>query len=319
MNNNSIKNLGLLFAILFLGASFSIGLEGLLKSILPEKNLKASVSDAVEAAARMGAFENITLGAHAAFVLDLTTNKILFAQNENEKLPLASVTKTMTAFVARENFETNTIITLTKDDLATEGDSGLLSGEKWQLGRLLDVMMLVSSNDAAHAIARFVGENEQTEKQKNADVARLHFIQMMNEKAKALGLTSMEFFNESGLDVEPSKNGGYGSAHDVALLLTDLWSKYPSVVEITTRKDARILSENGLAHILPTTNEAQGHFAGLIASKTGYTTLAGGNLAIIFDIGIGHPVVAVVLGSTYQGRFDDMQTLVQATRKLLVK
>ena len=139
---------------------------------------------------------------------------------------------------------------------------------------------------------------------------------MMNEKARVLGLTQMEFFNESGLDIDQVQAGGYGSAHDVALLFAELWKKYPETIEVTARKDARIVSQDEIAHILPNTNEIIGKFSGLVASKTGYTTLAGGNLAIIFDRGIGDPVVAVVLGSTYKGRFDDMEKLVEATRKV---
>jgi D-alanyl-D-alanine carboxypeptidase len=67
-------------------------------------------------------------------------------------------------------------------------------------------------------------------------------------------------------------------------------------------------------HIFPNTNEALEHLPGLIASKTGYTDLAGGNLAIVFDKGIGHHFVAVVLGSSRQGRFSDMRALMEAVR-----
>ena len=147
---------------------------------------------------------------------------------------------------------------------------------------------------------------------------------MMNDKAKELGLTTMEFFNESGLDVAPQSNlsvktltkaGGYGSARDIAFLLISLREKYPSSLDITTHKDAQVVSQDNITHHLINTNEAIGNFPGLLASKTGYTDLAGGNLAIMFDIGIGHPIVAVVLGSTHKGRFNDMKILVQATLK----
>jgi D-alanyl-D-alanine carboxypeptidase len=55
-------------------------------------------------------------------------------------------------------------------------------------------------------------------------------------------------------------------------------------------------------------------FPGLIGAKTGYTDLAGGNLVVAFDLEIGHPVIAVVLGSTQEGRFTDMRALIEAAR-----
>jgi len=56
-----------------------------------------------------------------------------------------------------------------------------------------------------------------------------------------------------------------------------------------------------------------GAIPGIIMGKTGYTDLAGGNLAVVFDAGVGHPVVAVVMGSTQDGRFSDMKQLVSAS------
>ncbi|MBI3634441.1 MAG: D-alanyl-D-alanine carboxypeptidase [Candidatus Yonathbacteria bacterium] len=268
-------------------------------------------------------FENIILDARAVFVFDILENKVIFSRNENEKLPLASITKLMTAFVAKEKMGDNAVVTLTRDDIEAEGDSGLREGERWRVADLLNTMLIASSNDAARAVASFVGSEGQSIYTGDSVFARNHFVQMMNDKAQALGLTTMEFFNESGLDIVPqTKNGlpteataragGYGSAREVALLLTTLREKYPSTFEITTHKDAQIVSQDGIVHTLTNTNEAIGNFLGLLASKTGYTDLAGGNLAILFDVGIGHPVIAVVLGSTYKGRFDDMKTLVQA-------
>ncbi len=314
--NQAFKKFRALTAVLFVGALLTIGTEWFISSAIQSRNMSASVSGVLkeELHATKDPFQNITLEARAVYVFDVVTNKVLFAQNENEKLPLASVTKLMTALVAREHIPGNMVMTLTKEDLKSEGDTGLHPGERWRIWNLIDVMLLVSSNDAAHAIASFVGLGGQD---MSLAASRTQFIQMMNEKAKTLGFSSMEFFNESGLDVSETINGGYGSAREVALLMTELWNKYPETLEITARKDARIYSEDKLAHILPNTNEDTGRFPGLLGSKTGYTTLAGGNLAIIFDRGIGSPVVAIVLGSTYKDRFSDMQKLVQATLKVV--
>ena len=328
--NHSVKKFSALMAVLFGGALLSLGFQGVLSSAIPFKNQGASLAEASPEQKKVAEdpFAKITLEARAVFVYDLTTGKTLFSKNENEKLPLASITKIMTTLVARDHTSSGMVVTLTKDDLSAEGDTGLRPGERWRMADLLDVMLIVSSNDAAHAVASFVGSNGQSISEGDEAVARTQFIKMMNEKAHQLGFNSMEFFNESGLDISGVVNergtknardtaGGYGSARDVSLLFSELWKKYPTAVEITTHKDARITSQNGIAHILPNTDEALGHFPGVIGSKTGYTTLAGGNLAIIFDVGIGHPVVAVVLGSTYNGRFEDMVKLVKATLKTL--
>lgn len=267
-------------------------------------------------------FETISLVARAAYVVALKTGTVLYAKNENEKLPLASVTKLMTALLARENMPESVIITLTKDDLAAEGDSGLLMGEKWRLGDLLDATLIISSNDGAHAIAGFVGANGHPENFPDMNVARNHFTQMMNQKATALNLDQMQFYNESGLDLNDGKNskpvlsGGYGSARNVADLITELWRKYPGTLEGTARKEENISSESKISHYFPNTDEIVGHIPGLIASKTGFTDLAGGNLAVIFDRGIGDPVVVVVLGSGYKERFDDVQKLVTAASEM---
>ena len=322
-----------LLVVLGGGAGLAIAMQGLLSFALPAQT-ETSVNNAGDAREEIrtakiaNPFDGISLEARAVYVLELKTGSVLFAKNENEKLPLASVTKLMTALVAREHLSESAVLTLTNDDLSAEGDSGLRPGERWRLGDILNAMLLVSSNDAAHAVALFVGANGMPNNiEYNTKIARANFVQMMNEKAVLLGLEQMQFFNESGLDVSAPQSGqlaqvsiipqggGYGSARNVALLFAELWKKYPETIEITAHKDARIYSQDEIAHILPNTNEIVGQIPGLVASKTGFTNLSGGNLAVIFDRGMGDPIVAVVLGSSYKGRFDDMQKLVEATRK----
>lgn len=254
-------------------------------------------------------FARITLEARAVYVYDLATNEAIFALNKNERLPLASITKLMTALAAQSAIGGSAVVTLTRDDLSLEGDTGLRLGERWRMEDLLKVMLLTSSNDAAHAVARFTGSGGQSSGDMN--LARKNFTRIMNAYAQELGLPQIEFFNETGLDLEgKTRNGGYGSAREVAVLISALWKNYPEVIEITAQKDAHIFSQDAIDHGLINTNEITGRIPGLIASKTGYTDLAGGNLAIIFDIGVNHPIVAVVLGSSYKGRFDDMEKIV---------
>lgn len=317
-NRNKIitKRAHALIMVLGGGAGLAIMMQGLLSFAIPtEAEMIANTQEEIRSARIENAFDNISLQARAVYVFELKTGISLYSKNENEKLPLASITKLMTALVARDKMSESAVVTLSKEDMATEGDSGLRLEERWRLGDILNVMLLVSSNDAAHAVANFVGGDSQETKNIDPALFRTRFIQMMNEKALALNLDQMQFFNESGLDLNDAQNGGYGSAKNVANLFVELWKMYPETVEITSYKDARIYSQDDIAHILPNTNEIVGHIPGLVASKTGFTNISGGNLAIIFDKGIGDPIVAVVLGSGYKERFEDMQKIVEAVRK----
>lgn len=303
--------------------AFTIGLHQLLSVVYvaqaetPKRKTLASL----EVESLKNPFEEIIFGARAVYVYDLLKDRILFAKNEDERLPLASITKLMTALTARDYMNESTVVVLSKDDLSTEGDSGLLTDERWRLGDLLQMMLLVSSNDAATAVGRLVGSGGQDIE---PSIAQARFVQMMNSKADELGFDSFEFSNTSGLDIKEIENesvlvrraGGFGSARDVAQLASILWKKYPNIFEITAHKDARIVSQSEITHSLINTNEITGHIPGLMASKTGYTDLAGGNLVVIFDISIGHPVVAVVLGSTQKGRFEDMEHIARTVVSL---
>lgn len=296
--------------------AFTIGLHQLLSVVYvaQAETPKSEAHASSENESLINPFEEIIFGARAVYVYDLLEDRVLFAKNEDERLPLASITKLMTALTARDYMNESTVVVLSKDDLSTEGDSGLLFDERWRLGDLLQMTLLVSSNDATTAVGRLVGSGGQDIE---PSVAQARFVQMMNSKSDELGFDSFEFSNTSGLDIKQIENdsvlvrraGGFGSARDVAGLASLLWKKYPEVFEITAHKDARIVSQSEIVHSLINTNEITGHIPGLMASKTGYTDLAGGNLVVIFDIGIGHPVVAVVLGSTQKGRFEDMRQI----------
>lgn len=306
MMKHSISLIGILGAM-----TCAVGAHQFFSAIYVADAETFATSPSPEINITVDTFADITLEARAAYVYDLATKEVIFSRNEDERLPLASITKLMTALVARSGVGGSAVVTLTQDDLSLEGDAGLHPGERWRMEDLLEMMLLVSSNDAAHAIAGFVGSGGQSSG--NMNTARENFIQKMNTSAQELGFTTMEFSNETGLDHEgKTRNGGYGSAREVAVLISALWKNYPEVIEITAQKDAHIFSQDAIDHDLINTNEITGRIPGLIASKTGYTDLTGGNLAIIFDIGINHPVVAVVLGSSYKGRFDDMVKIVSA-------
>ncbi len=255
-------------------------------------------------------FENIEIEAKSAYILDIKENKILYTKNENAQLPLASITKLMTAIVALELVPNNSKVTIRPEFLYEYGDEGLLPEENWQLKDLLDFSLITSSNDGSRAIASVVGSTlAQTD---DYNLGRIEFIEKMNQKAKDLGLANMYFVNESGLDISSYQAGAYGTSKEVATLLSYIIKNRPEIVELTKYSQKTINSET-VRHNVSNTNNQVGEIPNLILSKTGYTNLAGGNLAIVFDVEIGRPVAIVVLGSSLDGRFKDVYKLKEAT------
>lgn len=251
--------------------------------------------------------KNIDLIAKAAIVYDLKNNKIIYSKNQSAQLPLASITKIMTALTAYDLLPKDSKITIRKEFLNEEGDSGLSPGESWKMKDLLDFSLVVSSNDGARAVASVIGS--QISDNKDYDIGRKDFVKKMNEEAKKIGLNQTYFINESGLD-EENKSGGYGSAEDVAKMIKYILKNNPDILEATKYQKLSINSDDKY-HQAKNTNLSINKIPGLIASKTGYTALAGGNLVIAFDPSMDRPIIAVVLGSTEQGRFSDIENLVK--------
>lgn len=130
---------------------------------------------------------NVTAAAY--LIADLETGDILSANNVNKEYPIASVSKLFTALVSLEAVNQYTPLRVSQAALATYGTTGKLGqGEKITAGDLLYPLLLESSNDAAEVIAEHIGRN--------------HFINLMNEKAKAIGLTHTTFKDPSGLSPE---------------------------------------------------------------------------------------------------------------------
>ncbi len=243
-------------------------------------------------------------------VWDIGSGTVIAEKNSQVTRPLASVTKVMSAVVARSVLPKNSKISIRKEFLEEEGDSGLRAGEVFTLGDLLDLSLIISSNDGARSIASvagafMLGTNDYA-------FGRSEFIREMNVQAKKLALNSLSFTNETGLDNEDGTAGGYGNAEDVAKLFAYALRQYPDLLE-ATHKTTDTVSSLQYVHKIENTNVSLDEIPNIIASKTGSTNLAGGNLAIVFDAGFGKPIAIVVLGSTTLGRFTDMVALASST------
>ncbi len=238
--------------------------------------------------------------AKAAILYDPANGRVLFEKNSDAQLPLASLTKLMTAQVALAHNPENAQVVVTKEDVDTDGDGGLHAGDILSLSGLIKLGIVASSNDAMAAVAGSIGPQ---------------YLEAMNIYAKKQGLSKTYFANPTGLDVDAATAGAYGSARDIAHLTASFFKAYPKYFEYTTKSSVFVKDGDRVLSSLSTSLPLH-DIPGLIGAKTGYTDLAGGNLSVVFDVEIGHPLVAVVLGSTESGRFTDIKTIISIVRQI---
>ncbi|HEU4677567.1 MAG TPA: serine hydrolase [Candidatus Paceibacterota bacterium] len=295
------------FGVTYVGASHSLKEQS---AAADEVRVDTTLADrSHDEAARVGAFDDVSLEAKGAIVWDVKNQKALYAKNADESLPLASVTKLMTALLTYELLSPEDRVTITRRAIEVEGDSGFADGEEFTMQDLADLTLITSSNDGATALGARTGEVLSSS---NPDAA---FVEAMNVRAEELGLTQTSFKNPTGLDLSPTEPGALGSARDVARLMDFIVTNVPDAVALTNVDLTTIDNARGQYHIAKNTNIDVATIDGLIASKTGYTDLAGGNLVVAFNAGLNRPVVVAVLGSSFNGRFADVSDLVARTRR----
>lgn len=253
----------------------------------------------------------VDIEAKSAFVYDTISGEVLYAKNENERLPLASLTKVMSALVASEAVPGYRTIAISESSTRTDGDAGLVPGEHWTLKDLLDFSLVSSANDGIRAIALAVGSLDQNNASDESQVN--DFVLKMNSLASKIGMKNTYYLNDTGLDESKEQGGAYGSAKDQAILLEYILKKNPTLLSSTKSSTLRIRNIEGLVHTARNTSSIVNDIPGIIASKTGFTDLAGGNLIIAFDPEIGRPIIISLLGSSEEGRFRDMMVLVNAS------
>ncbi|MDO8593291.1 MAG: serine hydrolase [bacterium] len=256
----------------------------------------------IETSTLPNAFADVPLEAKAAVVYDLITGEMLYAKNADAQLPLASLTKLLTVYAALAVLSPDTPITIPENISSVEGPHTFNVGQTLSLSDLARLTLTASLNDGAAAIASAVAERENRSQ-----------TEMLAGAAAALNLSQTYAVNGSGLDVNAAISGGYGSAQDLARLAGVLVEQHSSIAAATTQSFAEAVSEGGTSFKVKNTDPIVGTVPRLLLSKTGFTDLAGGNLALVFDVGIGHPVAVVVLGSSLKARFTDGAALVYAT------
>lgn len=227
----------------------------------------------------------------AAALFGLDDGKVMYAKNIHERLHPASLTKVMTALVALENGQLNQTLTATEAVHITESGAvlcGLKSGDTMTLDQALRILLVYSANDVAMLIAENIGGSVE------------HFVEMMNEKAHALGATNTNFMNPHGL----TDSDHYTTAYDLYLIFQEA-AKYETFNEIIHMANYQTVyydkAGKEKAFEKPTTNLfLRGEYQApanvtVIGGKTGTTSAAGNCLILLTRDENGSPYISVIL------------------------
>ncbi|OGH39015.1 MAG: hypothetical protein A3B44_04345 [Candidatus Levybacteria bacterium RIFCSPLOWO2_01_FULL_38_21] len=238
------------------------------------------------------------VSARASLIYDLTTNKVIYEKNGKEKLPMASLTKIMTSIIALENQKKDDKYKVTKKDLIGEDSMGLSEGEVLSLKELLYGLMLHSGNDAAETLAN------------NYPGGREKFIEAMNNKVKALGLSDTNFTNPTGLEGEGKQ---YTTAYDLLVITRYAILNFPLFNEVVSTSDYNI-PQTRIHKNFYLENETNllTSYPGVLGVKTGYTPEAGLCLVTYLDYK-GHKIIGILLGS--DNRRQEMKDLLDYSLK----
>jgi|SRR3989338_1932098 len=238
--------------------------------------------------------------AKSVLVYDLTTNKAIFEKNIKEKVPIASLTKIMTAIVALENPKDNDKYLVLKENLVGENTMGLSEGEVLSLNELLYGLILHSGNDAAETIAS------------NYSGGRTAFIKAMNDKAESLGLKNTNFTNPSGLEGDGRQ---YSTTQDLLVITKYALSNFPTFSHVVSTVSYHIpRTQTHKEYYLENETNLLTSYPGVKGVKTGYTPEAGFCLITYLDYG-GHKIIAILLGS--ENRRQEMKDLLDYSLKSL--
>lgn len=225
----------------------------------------------------------------ASLIGDANSGALFIAENVDEALPIASISKLMTFFLVKEKiaegkFKLEDKVKVSVTASSEEGSSlDLKAGEEISVKDLLDGLMIVSGNDAAVALAELVGETESK------------FVTMMNDKASELGLKNATFTNASGL----TKNGQDNkmSTRDIFTLSKTIIEKYPEVLEYAK---TTVLEQPSRNFKKESTIPLVGEVEGVDGLKTGHTDEAGYCLVSTMKIKKGESefrIISVLMGA----------------------
>jgi len=205
------------------------------------------------------------VSARAGIVIDYPSGRILYGKAIHDKMAPASTTKILTALLALQFGNLNDVVIILPRDLVPGTSMGLVAGEKQTLHNLLYGLLLPSGNDAAMAIARYVGSMPNLPVRSSIQDPVARFVALMNWKVASLKLVDSHFMNPHGLDTP----GHYTSAYDLVCFMY-LAMKNPVFVDIIRQQTYTVPG-----HTLKNLNRMLTLYPGTIGGKTGYTGKAG--------------------------------------------
>ena len=238
--------------------------------------------------------------AKSAVLMDVQTGTVLCEQNAHEPLAPASVTKVMTMLLIMEAIDSGKIgwedtVTASEAAAAKGGSQIYLKvGETMTVSDMVKSIAVSSANDCACAMAEHLAGSEAA------------FVEMMNGRAKELGMNDTNFVNCTGLDDDEAAKDHRTSAYDIALMSRELLKNHPDIKKYTTIwMDTVRDGAFGLAN----TNKMVRFYNGCTGLKTGFTSGAGYCLSASAQRD-GLELIAVVMGSeTSQDRFNACKSL----------
>jgi len=253
------------------------------------------------------------LSARAALVIWRAgpgVGEVLLAQNAEAPLPLASISKLVTALVAKRHYQAEQILAVQPAALVEAADAAFFRpGDQFTFQSLLYPLLVESSNNAAMILAEATAADPSA-----ATSTEAVFVAEMNELAARLGMSRAQFYNPSGLDAPDGFSLNRAAAYDLFRLADYLLEGEPELLAITRTNGGLVATADGLFHHqLTPTNQllAASHWwpAEIVGGKTGQTDLAGKNLLLILrDEATGGHLVTVVLGT--DDNFADTAALV---------
>ena len=235
----------------------------------------------------------LALGSSVAYVIDQDTGEELVVKNADIPLPIASVTKLMTALViAESDLPLDGKVRITREDyVRSNATSKLRNGMTMTREALLKAALVSSDNRAAHALARTYPGGKKA------------FVRAMNEKAEALGMTSSFFADPTGLD-----NRNHSSARDLGKLVSAVY-EYQTIRTASTLPSARVRAGRQVLDFR-TTNRLIGDPSWKIGiQKTGFTTAAGRCMVVQSEVGERRLVMVVLDSPDNSQRALDMRTM----------
>jgi serine-type D-Ala-D-Ala carboxypeptidase (penicillin-binding protein 5/6) len=230
-------------------------------------------------------------------------DRIIYQKNSDIELPMASVTKLMTALIVVEQYDLEETITITEEAFSRDlfRKDNLNVGEQYQTKTLLYPLLIESNNTAAYALAQKLDETTQS------------FVDSMNQKAQELGMEKTFFINPSGLDpINTNDVTGLSTAEDIVVLAKRIL-KEPLIQEILSLTEYDLKTIDGTSkYTVLNTNVLLGE-KNVLWGKTGETPRAKGCLVLVLDSSCENSsekcrLINVVLGS--ENRFQEMKNLI---------